>query len=86
MIIQLLIQILIGIITIIFSWLPSIETLPFGVDGALTLAVSYFKGATETFPYLEIVWTCFGYLLGFEILLIIVKFFLGNRTPAHNAN
>jgi len=86
MILQLLIAILLGTLEIIFSWLPSVETLPFGIDSALTLAVSYFRGAIDTLPYLEIVWTCFLYLVGFEILMLLLKFFLGHRAPGNNAN
>jgi len=75
MIIQLLITILLGAIELLFGWLPTVETLPFGIDGALTLVVSYFRGAITTLPYLEIVWDVFLYALAFEILLVVVKFF-----------
>lgn len=80
MIIQLFLQILISLITLLFSWLPDVTILPFGIDTALSYAVQLFHGAMSTLPYLEIVWTCFLYLLGFEILLVILKFFLGSRS------
>jgi len=84
MILQLLIQIVISAITIMFSWLPSVETLPFGIDTILQFAVDLFKGAINTIPYLEVVWICFLYAISFEILLLILKFFLGHRSPGSN--
>lgn len=86
MLIQLLLQILISLVTILFSWLPDVAILPFGIDAALSYVVELFHGAIETLPYLEIVWTCFLYLIGFEILLVILKFFLGSRHIAKDAN
>lgn len=86
MILQIFLTILISAINILFFWLPSVTSLPFGLDNILVMASGYFHGAMDTLPYLEVVWTCFLYLLGFELLLVILKFFLGSRAPGHNAN
>lgn len=86
MLIQLLLTILINAINVLFFWLPSVTTLPFGIDGALTYIVQLYHGAMATLPYLEIVWTCFLYLLGFELLLVIMKVFLGSRAVGKDAN
>jgi len=84
MIIQLLLRIVITFVNILFSWLPTVESLPLGIDGVLTTASSYFHGAIETVPYLQVVWTCFLYALAFELLLKLLKVFLGHRLPVAN--
>lgn len=86
MLIQIFLQILISIINIIFSWLPLSNTLPLGLDSIFVTASSYFHGAMRTLPYLNIVWTCFLYALSFELLMIVLKLFLGHRSLGHNAN
>lgn len=86
MIIQLLITIALGFLTILFGWLPSVDSLPFGIDSAFITLVSYFRGAIQTLPYMQVVWNCFLYLLGFEILMVVLKFFLGHRAPGHSTN
>ena len=85
MLIQLLLQILISTVNVIFSWLPAVDTLPFGIDSAFISAMMYFNGAIDTLPYLEIVFDSFLYVIGFEVLLLVLKLFLGSRTP-HNVN
>jgi len=83
MIINIIFALFVVFFNIITSWLPTVTELPFGLDTTLATAVSYFHGITETVPYLQVVWTCFLYVLGFEILMLVLKLFLGSRTP-HN--
>jgi len=85
MIIQILLAIAVLFLNIIASWLPVVETLPFGLDTILTTAVSYFHGITETLPYLQTTWNCFMFVISFEILFLTLKLFMGSRTP-HNTN
>lgn len=66
--------------------LPVITELPFGIDGILTTAVSYYHGITETVPYLQVVWNCFLFVLAFEVVLLVLKLVLGSRLPAHTIN
>lgn len=60
-----------------------VTVLPYGVDSVLISAVSWFRGAVETLPYLEIVLTYFLYAVAFEIVLLLVKMVLGSRTPTN---
>jgi len=64
-----------------FSIMPEIAELPFGLDGIFTTAISIFNGAMNTLPYIAVVWDCFLYLLGFEIFMLVLKMFLGDRAP-----
>lgn len=84
MIIHILLSIVIVILNTITSWLPVVTELPFGLDSILQTAVSYFHGAGQTLPYLEVVWSAFLYVAGFELLLLVLKIFLGSRTPHSN--
>lgn len=73
-------------ISAFFMWLPRIDSLPFGLDEILSYLVSLFHGAMETLPYLQVVWTCFLWILVFELTMLVVKLILGSRTPTHNIN
>jgi len=86
MIIHILLSILIVFFNILTSWLPAVDTLPFGIDTILATAVSYYHGITETIPYLQVVWNCFIFALGFEMALLLLKFILGHRSPGSHIN
>jgi hypothetical protein len=90
MIIDALIYSLVGFLAFLFSWLPGAGDvpllLPWGTDHSIVLAVGYFRGIMSTFPYLEVVWICFGYVILFEIGLLLLKFILGSRTPGKEIN
>jgi len=86
MIIHLILSVVTVFANILTSWLPDVEVLPLGLDPILNTAVGYFNGVTETLPYLNVVWQCFLYILSFEILLLVLKIFLGSRVPTHNIN
>ena len=85
MIIYYLLQLLIGIGEALTSVFGSVSVLPFGIDSFLSTAVGYFKGAFITLPYLEVVWTCFLWVILFEVSLLVLKVFMGSRVP-HNTN
>lgn len=82
MIFNFILQFFVTFINAVFSILPQITELPFGLDSILTTAVQIFNGAMTTIPYLQIVWTCFLWLMGFEIFLYTMKLFMGSRAPA----
>jgi len=78
------------IVGLIFVWLPvvTIADIPYlgtSLRVILETVVTYWYGAMETLPYLQIVWDTFILvIMPFEILLLAVKFFLGSRVPIHN--
>lgn len=84
MIITLLINLIVLLVGVLFSWLPQISELPFGIDSVLVSMVSYYHGATATLPYLGTLFTAFLYVLLFEGVMLILKLFLGSRTPSHS--
>jgi len=84
MIIHLLFSIIIMIFNTLVSWLPSVSVLPFGMDSLWISSVGYFKGFMLIFPPLEIVYQAFVFYLGFRLLLIVLKVFLGKRVPHHD--
>jgi len=86
MIIYYLLQLLIAIGTAFTSVFGSVSVLPFGIDSIVSTAVSYFYGAIDTVPYLEVVWDCFLWIILFEVSLLIGKLILGSRMPTHNIN
>jgi len=90
MIFQILYFIIFGILSALSFWLPGYGDvpllLPWGMDSLLTTASSYYHGAISTLPYLDIVMKCFLLAVTFEIAMMFIKLFLGNRAPGQNAN
>lgn len=89
MIFQILFFILSPLINALKSLLPcgdpACVTLPFGLDPLFVQISSYWHGAMITVPYFQVVWTCFLYVMAFELALLVLKLFLGSRAP-HNTN
>lgn len=89
MITNLFITFVLIILTSIFSLLPvvNIASLPLigpVLSSSLSQAVSVWNAFLVTFPYASIAWQVFLYvILPFELLMLIAKFFLGHRLPAH---
>jgi len=81
MIVYYLLQLLIGIGETLTSVFGRVDVLPLGIDTALNTAVGYFIGIFDTIPYLEIVWTCFKWIILFEIALKVLVLIFGARSP-----
>jgi len=87
MILNLLIQVVLYALGGIFFFLPvaTIATLPvFGqaISDTLYTAVYTWNAFLVTFPYAEVVWQMFLWVvIPLEIGILIEKFFLGHRTP-----
>jgi len=64
----------------VFYLLPNVS-LDSGVSVALHSAVSAYNGFMATFPFAQIVWTSFLWLLAFEGSILIARFFFGSRLP-----
>lgn len=87
MIITGIIFIFLGILGYVFSLLPSasIAEIPIigqSVSDTLYSFMSTWNAFLNTFPYAEVGWIAFQWLILFEIGLHILKFFLGARIPA----
>jgi len=91
MIINALLGFLIAFVQLLFSWLPDVSISSIYYIGptlneALVLISSKWNALMVTFPYAQLGWNVFLYLiLPFELLLLTLKFFLGHRAP-HNVN
>jgi len=85
MIFEILFFLIFGLLSALTFWLPGYGDvpllLPWGMDEIFTTMSSYFHGAIETLPYLRTLLTAFGYALLFELAMLIIKVFLGSRTP-----
>jgi uncharacterized protein (DUF983 family) len=91
MIFNLLINVVLAVFGYLFTLLPvvTIASIPIVgsfVSSALYFAVEIWNSFMVTFPYAQLVWHVFIYvILPFEILMLIGKFFLGHRMP-NNTN
>ncbi len=84
MILNLLFVAIISILGFLTAWLPSGLTLPFGLDTIFQTTFSYLYAFIEIFPPMGIVLQAFIVYLGFRIGLMILKVFLGSRSPSLN--
>lgn len=74
-----------NLLTAVFNWLPKVETLPtilgVDIDAQLTAGMGLF------YAYTAAVWPVHDVFIGFLILLsyyatkMVLRFFLGHRTP-----
>lgn len=85
MIFQLLFTIVFGLLGVLLFFLPGFGDvpllLPWGIDSIIVTVASYFRGAIETLPYLSVVLDVLLYALLFEGGLMVMKLFLGSRSP-----
>lgn len=84
-----LFAVIVMILSGIFGFLPtvSIATIPYigeSVESVLITMITTWNAFLVTFPYAEVGWNIFLYvIIPFEILMLIAKFFFGSRLPAH---
>jgi len=89
MILNLLINFILLIFSSLFIFLPEVHLSDIPYIGAplvsgLTYMVGIWNSFMITFPYAVIGWQVFLWVIvPFEILLLVAKFFLGHRLPAH---
>lgn len=85
MIIQLILYVILSVLTLLFSWLPVVTTLPsvngYNIDAALVQGVAmFYTYAGAVWPVLD-VFNGFLFLMGYYLLKMVVRFFLGHRAP-----
>jgi hypothetical protein len=89
MIINMLINLVLLIFGALFSFLPKVTlaSLPYVgsyISSSLIFIVGLWNGVLTTFPYAVVGWHVFLWIiLPFEGLMLVAKFFLGHRVPAH---
>jgi len=81
MIVYMLISVVISIVGVLFSLFPVIEELPWGVDAFIVQGVGGYKLLATAFPPLSTVMTIFLIYISFRLGMILLRFFLGSRTP-----
>lgn len=57
----------------IFSFLPAVTVLPFGIDSALVTAFGYWNGFLAVFWPLAIVWTMAVWFYGIKFALLFIR-------------
>jgi len=81
MILYFVIQILIFALSLVFAVFPTVQTLPWGVDSVLTDGMGYYRALMAIFPPLSTVLNAVLIYLGYKIAIIVLRLFLGSRTP-----
>jgi len=89
MIITLLLTAIGTMLSAMFSWLPiaTVASIPYignTLSSVLINAVQSWNSFVVTFPYAGISWhVLIWVVIPFEITMLILKTFLGSRTPSH---
>jgi cellulose synthase/poly-beta-1,6-N-acetylglucosamine synthase-like glycosyltransferase len=89
MIIALILNFIVSFIAMLFSIIPTvtIADIPIigpTVYGLIVTAMGYWNSFVAILPYFGLPWTMFvKIIIPFELTLLLLKVFLGHRTPAH---
>lgn len=57
----------------VFFWLPKVDSLPLGMDSALSTAFGYFHYVLDFIPPLQTAFTAFLWYAVFEISLLTLR-------------
>jgi len=68
-------------LSFLLSPFPTVDVLPFGVDELLLNGFGYFRIISEAFPPFALMLEVTLWYLGYRVGLIILKVFMGHRTP-----
>lgn len=87
MIINLLLNVIVLFLGAIFSWLPQVTLLPnvagADIDTALMTGVGQLNTFMNAFWPIYIMFQGFIFLMGYYAVKVVVRFFIGHRTPGH---
>jgi len=64
-----------GLLTAVFSFLPVVEELPFGLDNTFSTGMGYYESIALFFPPFSVILTAFLAYLSFKTTLIILRLF-----------
>jgi len=70
-------------LSFVFAMFPTVTELPWGVDNFVVSGVGYYKALMHFFPPFSTVLNAFLIYIGFRLGILILRFFLGSRTPTH---
>ena len=83
MIIMLLLNVLVVVLGVAFSWLPVVSSLPeiagYDIDTALQTGVGQLYSMFDSFWFLGILFQGFLFLMAYYIVKMVVRFFFGHR-------
>jgi len=87
MIVNLILNVLVGILNTLFSVFPTVTTLPSiagaDLDGSLVAGVSFLRRLMVVFFPIQIIFEGFLFLMGYYFAKAVLKIFLGSRTPGN---
>lgn len=70
-----------GLLTDVFSWVPKVTQLPFGIDSFLISAVGYVNSFLTVFWIFQPIWNCFLFYVFFRSIAIAMRLALAERSP-----
>lgn len=86
MLVNLLLGVVIVMLNALFSWLPSVTSLPtiagYNLDSAVSTGMGYFYTYSTAFWYVGDVFAGFLVLLTYYGVKMLLKLILGHRAPA----
>ena len=85
MITNAILDLIVGLFNLAFSWLPDVVTLPtivgYDIDTALVNGMGYVKSFFGTFWFMTVMFEGFLFLMGYYVIKMTLRLLLGNRIP-----
>lgn len=69
------------VLGVMLNFLPTVLTLPFGLDQIFVTAIGYWNSFLSEVWILQAPWTVFLYYAQIKVGLIFARFLLGSRLP-----
>jgi len=79
-----IIQAVVYVISLFLAPFPVVETLPWGTDSFLASGMGYYRTLMAFFPPFSTVLSAFLLYVAFRLGIIVLRFFLGSRTPTQH--
>lgn len=90
MIVSLILNFIVLIVGVLFSWTDRVTSLPtiagYNIDAALVQGMGYTKTFFQTFWPLSIMFQGFLVLMSYYMVKMVLRLFLGSRAPANHGS
>jgi len=85
MILTVLLSIILAILGLLLLWIGTIPAISIGLTW-FNIAISYYNTFLDVVPFLRLPFTLFVSGILLEIFLLVLKMFLGSRSPMNSSS
>jgi len=74
-----LLNVFFGVVQLVLSILPTVSTLPFGMDEVFVTALGYWHSFLDVMWIFELPWELLVWYIYYKIVVALVRIVIGNR-------